>query len=129
MRPASGTPREAGYAMPAEWERHEATWLAWPHDPITFPDRIPKVERIYLAVMQALAPSERVELLVNDEAARERVRGLCGLRGIHNVRVHVVPTADAWIRDYGPIFVKRGAGGGGGRAGRGGGFETRGGER
>src|SRR5580704_8394156 len=26
------TPRALGFRMPAEWEPHEATWIAWPHN-------------------------------------------------------------------------------------------------
>ncbi|GAC1446810.1 MAG: hypothetical protein NVSMB56_09040 [Pyrinomonadaceae bacterium] len=44
--------------MPAEWHTHTATWLSFPKDPLTFPDRVPQVEEIYLQMMAALAPHE-----------------------------------------------------------------------
>ena len=100
------------YRMPAEWERHEATWLSWPKNPETFPAAIlPQVERIYLDMMAALASGEKVNLLVDDEASHARVMQLLEERGIRrNIVLHTVRTADVWMRDYGPIFVK-GAGG------------------
>lgn len=101
------TPRQRGYAMPAEWEPHEATWLAWPHDPITWPGRVPKIEGLYVEMMRALTPHERVDVLVNDAATRDRVQGKLRDEMIRNVAFHVVPTADAWMRDYGPNFLKR----------------------
>src|SRR6266545_829654 len=42
------TPAELGYRMPAEWHRHRATWLTWPKDLETWPDRVPQVEEIFL---------------------------------------------------------------------------------
>lgn len=103
----SPTPNELGYAMPAEWEPHEATWLAWPHDPLTWPGRLADVERVYLEMMRALSPHERVDLLVNDTTTRDRVKRRLDDERIRSVALHIVPTADAWIRDYGPNFLKR----------------------
>jgi len=104
---AATTPRGLGYAMPAEWTPHEATWLAWPHDPVTWPERVPQVERAYVQMIRALAPHERVELLVKDETTKARARDLLRAAGVKDgVRFHDLPTADSWIRDYGPTFVK-----------------------
>jgi agmatine deiminase len=102
----SDTPRKRGFSMPAEWEPHAATWLAWPHDPETFDD-LPAVERAYMAIIAALAPGERVNLLVRDPAMEERVRGLLDAARISTEQLSLVPLdyADAWIRDYGPTFV------------------------
>jgi agmatine deiminase len=98
------TPYALGYRMPGEWEKHRATWLAWPKDPLTFPKEvIGRVEQIYIEMIEALAREERVELLVDNLATEERVRGL--LTDTDNVRYHRIKTADVWTRDYGPIFV------------------------
>jgi len=91
--------------MPAEWERHEATWLAWPKDPLTFPSGvIEKVEVAYAKIIGSLARGERVDLLVDDQSTEVRVRRL--LESTSNVVFHRIKTADVWIRDYGPIFVR-----------------------
>src|SRR6267143_3121966 len=98
------TPYGLGYRMPGEWEKHGATWLAWPKDPLTFPKEvIGRVEQIYIEMIEALARGERVELLVDNLDTEERVRGL--LTNTDNVRYHRIKTADVWTRDYGPIFV------------------------
>ena len=95
------TPAELGFAMPAEWHRHEATWLAWPKDPITWPERVPQVESIFLQMIALLSGVERVDLLVDDAATeasvRERLRNL-PVNPV-NVRFHRIPTVDSWIRD------------------------------
>src|SRR6267378_2885873 len=101
------TPAELGYRMPAEWHRHTATWLSWPKDPETWPDRVPQVQEIFLTMMSALAPHEIVNLLVDDEATEVSVRGRCNFAGADNVRFHRIPTVDSWIRDYGPNFLIR----------------------
>jgi agmatine deiminase len=99
------TPFELGFRMPAEWERHEATWLSWPKDPLTFPDNIiDRVEQIYVKMIEALQKGERVDLLVDDQKTENRVTGL--LSSKNNVRFHKIKSADVWMRDYGPIFVK-----------------------
>jgi len=99
------TPLEQGYSMPAEWERHDATWLAWPKNPLTFPpEMVEKVERVYVQMIEALSPAESVHLLVDDEKTEEKVRSMVSPG---NLVFHLVPTADVWLRDYGPIFVKR----------------------
>jgi agmatine deiminase len=99
------TPAELGYRMPAEWHRHSATWLTWPKDPETWPDRIPQVEEIYLRMMAALAPHETVNLLVDDEDTEASVRERCAFPDAANIRCHQIPTVDSWIRDYGPNFL------------------------
>ena len=99
------TPAELGFHMPPEWHRHAATWLTWPKDPLTWPERVPQVEEAYLEIMAALAPHELVNLLVDDEATEACVRARCKFAGRENIRFRRIPTVDSWIRDYGPNFL------------------------
>jgi agmatine deiminase len=95
--------------MPAEWEMHQATWLVWPTNRETFPgDLMEEVERTYVKMIEELAVGERVELLVEDEKAKDRVVSM--IRRNNNVIFHQVKTVDVWARDYGPIFVKNSEG-------------------
>jgi agmatine deiminase len=103
------TPAAAGYVMPPEWAVHEATWLTWPKDPLTWPDRVPQVETIFLRMIEALAEHETVNLLVDDEETEGRVRARMTWPQAANVCLHRIRTVDSWIRDYGPNFVIRGA--------------------
>ena len=98
------------YRMPAEWEPHEATWLTWPTNISTWPGKMLKeVESIYLQMMQALLSGEKVHLLVPDEKTAQKVSSLLQSKkaAVQNLVPHRVKTVDTWIRDYGPIFVKR----------------------
>ncbi|HKZ02518.1 MAG TPA: agmatine deiminase family protein [Pyrinomonadaceae bacterium] len=99
------TPSELGYFMPAEWHPHAATWLAWPKDPETWPDRVEQVEEIFLEMMSALAPHEIVNVLVDDLESGQKVRQRCGFPGHGNIHFHQIQTVDSWIRDYGPNFL------------------------
>jgi agmatine deiminase len=110
-RTATGqTPRALGFSMPAEWERHEATWLAWPHNPTDWPDKVDTIRWVYTEIVRKIAPGESIRMLVNSEAAGMRaIRGLVrvGL-GVGQVEVIVHPTNRGWTRDMGPVFVRRG---------------------
>jgi agmatine deiminase len=113
-RSQSGLPSEvqlAGYRWPAEWEPHAATWLSWPHNPETWPGRLPEVEAAFVEMVRALAGRETVRIDVANEsmadgvARRLRAGGVETSRG---VELHLFPTNDAWVRDHGPVFVTRG---------------------
>ncbi len=107
MPPKTRLPHALGYHMPAEWEPHAATWLAWPHNTETWPDQLPQVQDIYIQLIEALQTSETVHLLVNDTATATHVVSTLAQRGsaAPNVVLHTYPTVDAWLRDSGPIFV------------------------
>jgi len=104
------TPRSLGFTWPAEWERHEATWLAWPHDPLTWPDCLGEAEAAFAEIACAVGRGETVHLLVRDATREARARAHLAARGARRVRFHRIPTADSWFRDYGPIVVARGRG-------------------
>jgi len=99
----SKPPGERGFRLPAEFEPHESTWMAWPHDEHTWVTGVAAAEDALLAMIDALAP-ETVNLLAR-EADRERVRSRLDERGLDNARLHVEDYADAWLRDTGPITL------------------------
>jgi agmatine deiminase len=99
------SPASLGYRMPAEWERHQGTWLSWPKDPNTFPgDILPAVEEAYVNMVVTLARGEDVHVLVDDQKAEARVKAI--LKRADRVSFHLIRTVDVWVRDYGPIYVR-----------------------
>ena len=104
----SKTPRALGYRMPAEWERHEATWLAWPHNPEDWPGKFQPIPWLYAEIVRLLARNECVHLLVQDATAESRVEGMLERAGanLDNVSFHRWQTNRVWTRDSGPIFVR-----------------------
>jgi len=105
---AEKTCREQGFYMPAEWEKHDAVWLAWPYDPTTFPDRVERVEATYLQIVKEIHLSECVNLFVASQNAKDKVIKLFEKADIDLSRINffVFDYADVWFRDYGPIFIK-----------------------
>ena len=89
--------------LPAEWEAHAATWVAWPHNAETWPGCLEGAERELSDLVRAIATSEPVRVLVQDEDHADEVRRHLGPEVA--VELHVVPTDDAWLRDTGPTFV------------------------
>ena len=77
--------------MPAEWEAHEATWIAWPHNRTDWPGRFEPIPWVYAEIVRHLARVERVNILVEDEAAEAKVRELL-------IRAHVLPQKAAYAR-------------------------------
>jgi agmatine deiminase len=109
MMIADPTPASLGYRMPAEWEPHEATWLAWPHNPDTWPGKFAPVPDIYVNMVQALHQHERIHICTNDAESAVRARGLLSKAGVDlsTIQFHEIPTNDTWARDHGPIFLTR----------------------
>ncbi len=102
------TPREQGYRMPAEWDRHEATWLAWPHNPEDWPGKFQPIPWVYAEIVRLLSAHELVHILVDDAKTEQRASGILDRAGanLNRVSFHVWPTDRVWTRDSGPIFVR-----------------------
>jgi agmatine deiminase len=91
--------------MPAEWQPHAATWMAWPHDDEQWIGMLDPVRAEFTELVRAIAREETVELLVADEESAADARARLGGAA---VRLHRVPHQDLWLRDSAPIFVTRG---------------------
>jgi agmatine deiminase len=94
--------------MPAEWEPHAATWIAWPHNPDDWPGKFQPIPWVYAEIVRHLSRVEDVHILVNDLAAERRATSILRRGGANIARLlfHHWPTDRVWLRDSGPIFVK-----------------------
>ena len=103
--PSDPTPRELGFRMPAEWEPHAATWMSWPADNDLWFGHLDGVRQEFAGLVRTIARFEAVHLLVRDAEsegdARARLSGA-------DVTYHRLPLDDVWLRDNGPMFVRRG---------------------
>ena len=101
-------PPAPGFRMPAEWEPHEATWIAWPHNRTDWPGRFAPIPWVYGEIVRKLSRVERVRILVEGRAAEEQARRVLRKVGAEEsaVEFFACPTNRGWTRDYGPIFVK-----------------------
>jgi agmatine deiminase len=100
VRPAS-----FGFRMPAEWHRHRACWMAYPHLPEEWGDAFDAARSEWLALARAVGvdAGEALELLAHDEATARVLEG--ALAEVPKLRVHVMPFGDAWTRDTAPCFL------------------------
>ncbi|PYK54284.1 MAG: agmatine deiminase, partial [Verrucomicrobia bacterium] len=99
------TPAELGYRMPAEWERHEATWLSWPRrEGISFPGSFDRVLPALRAMVAALIESESVCINVCNGAHEAEAMEVLRDLDLARITFHRVPTNEPWCRDHGPIF-------------------------
>lgn len=112
MRDLKKTPTELGFRMPAEWEPHEATWLAWPHERSDWPGKFAAIPWVYGEIVRHLSRVERVRILIQDAKAEQRARGVLKKSGaqMDAVEFFHIPTDRSWTRDYCPMFVRNGAG-------------------
>ncbi len=105
--------------MPAEWEPHHATWIAWPHNRSDWPGKFAAIPWIYAEIVRHLARVEKVNILVENETAEAKARAIlveahvlsekAGDPGQPPGKVQFFPirTNRVWTRDSGPIFVRR----------------------
>ena len=102
------TPRALGFRMPAEWEPHEATWIAWPHNRDDWPGRFTPIPWVYAEIVRKLAQVERVRILIQDRASEEAARRVLRKSGanLDAVEFFHATTDRGWTRDYGPLFVR-----------------------
>ena len=102
-------PLQGRYRMPAEWAPHAATWIAWPHNPEDWPNKFQPIPWVYCEIVRWLSRAEDVHLLVNDLATEKRATQMLRRGGANLARLHFHHwrTDRVWLRDSGPIFVKR----------------------
>jgi agmatine deiminase len=109
---SASTPAALGFRMPAEWEPHEATWLAWPHEAADWPGKLAPIPWVYGEVVRQLARGEIVRILVPDAVVEKKALALLTRIGVDRARVEFfrVPTDRSWTRDTCPLFVTDRAG-------------------
>ncbi|HYM09444.1 MAG TPA: agmatine deiminase family protein [Bryobacterales bacterium] len=93
--------------MPAEWEPHRATWIAWPHNRDDWPGKFAPIPWVYAEIVRHLHRSERVRIITTDPARPARLLARAGV-DLSRIDFFPFPTDRSWTRDYGPMFVRRG---------------------
>lgn len=101
------TPKQQGYFFPAEFAKHDATWLSWPHKEASWPGKIEAIYPVYAEFIKRVAEGEKVNINVLNEAMKQKALGHLQQVGadVGNVQFFMHPTNDAWCRDHGPAFL------------------------
>ena len=110
--PKGKTPAQLGFWMPAEWEPHEATWLAWPHEKTDWPGKFAPIPWVCAEIVHHLARVESVHLIVQNRAEEATAKQMLRQVGadLAAVKFFRAPTDRGWMRDSGPIFLRNGDG-------------------
>lgn len=100
-------PAHLGYTFPAEFAKHEATWLSWPHKEASWPGKINSIYPNYSQFVKYLAMSEYVRINVADAVMENFAKEHLQKAGVNMEKVQFFhhPTNDAWCRDHGPAFL------------------------
>lgn len=101
------TPKELGYHFPAEFAKHEATWLSWPHKEASWPGKIKTIFPVYAQFIKLLAEGEQVNINVVDERMKQNALNYLTKvsADLSRIKFFIHPTNDAWCRDHGPAFL------------------------
>ncbi|HET9054567.1 MAG TPA: agmatine deiminase family protein, partial [Cyclobacteriaceae bacterium] len=101
------TPKEQGFFFPAEFAKHTATWLSWPHKEASWPGKIETIYPVYAQFIKLVSEGQRVNINVVDEAMKQKALRHIVEAGtdVSKVNFFIHPTNDAWCRDHGPAFV------------------------
>lgn len=102
MKPTQTVPR-----MPAEWEPHASTWLAWPHYRGDWPGKFEPIAWVYAEIVRHLGRRERIDLIVNSATSEKHAHKVLSKANAfsNNVRFRRWPTNRVWTRDSGCTFV------------------------
>ena len=108
MTDISDAPAEHGFRMPAEWERHEATWIAWPHEKTDWPGKFSPIPWVYGEIVRHLSRVEKVRILVQDREQAQKARRVLKKSNadLNAIEFIEASTNRSWTRDYCPIFIK-----------------------
>lgn len=104
---SDNNPKDLGYYFPAEFDRHTATWLSWPHKEESWPGKIQTVYPVYAQFIKFVSEDEKVNINVADEGMQQEALSHLQKVGANLTNIHFFfhPTNDAWCRDHGPAFL------------------------
>lgn len=101
------TPKQLGFYFPAEFEKHEATWLSWPHKEASWPGKIKTIYKPYCEFIKVVSKGEKIRINVSNSNMKAfAIQHLVDADvDLHNIEFYFHPTNDAWCRDHGPAFI------------------------
>jgi agmatine deiminase len=105
MTGAMTTPRDDGFAMPAEWGVHAGCWMIWPERTDNWRLGAKPAQAAFTAVATAISRFEPVTMMVS---ARQFANAAAVLPAA--VRVVEMSSNDSWCRDVGASFLVNAAG-------------------
>ncbi len=102
------TPAHLSYRLPAEWEKHEATWLGWPHNRSDWPGKFAPIPWVYAEIVRRISAGEKVRIVVESREHEKQARAVLIAADVDvaNVEFYILKTDRGWTRDSGPQFIR-----------------------
>ena len=99
---------QSQYRLPAEWEKHEATWIGWPHNKEDWPGKFIPIIWVYSEIVRKISEGEKVRIMVeSSDHKKKAIRSLQDSNvDLANVEFFILKTDRGWTRDSGPVFIK-----------------------
>ncbi len=96
------------YRLPAEWEKHEATLLAFPHEKSDWPGKFDAIKWVFVEIIKNIVKYEKVLLIVKSEKQLNEVNELLSVSNVENSKIkYIIRDTDRnWMRDSGPFSIK-----------------------
>lgn len=96
------------YRLPAEWEKHRGTIIAWPHNREDWPGKFHPIPWVYVEIVRKLSVDEKVFIVVNSKQSENRIRKMLSKSGVNlkQIKIFKLTTNRGWMRDSCPAFVK-----------------------
>ncbi len=107
---ASNISTNKDFRLPAEWEKHEATWLGWAHNKEDWPGKFTPIPWVYAEIVKNLYPGEIVRIVSESKEHVKKIKSVLAAANVEskNVEFFILKTDRGWMRDSGPAFVKEG---------------------
>jgi agmatine deiminase len=95
------------YRLPAEWEPHEATFIAWPNLCESWSDSYLLISWLFTEIVRVLTRFEFVHVICHDELVVPELEKLFNAMEINpkTYSLHVISHSYHWLRDSGPTSV------------------------
>jgi len=97
------------YKLPPEWSQHEATWIGWPYNKSDWPGKFSTIPYVYAEIVKYISRGEKVRIFVQSKEHKlkaEKILKDCDV-SLSNIEFFIKKTDRGWLRDSGPIFVKK----------------------
>jgi agmatine deiminase len=101
----------SNFKLPAEWEEHKATWIAWPYNKSDWPGKFSPIPFVYTEIVKYISRGEKVRIFVQSKEHKLNAEKALKDSNVDliNVEFFIKKTNRGWLRDSGPVFVKGGS--------------------
>ncbi|MFN4112262.1 MAG: agmatine/peptidylarginine deiminase [Ignavibacteria bacterium] len=96
------------FRLPAEWEKHSATWIGWPFNKEDWPGKFEPIPWVFAEIVKKISEGEQIFILVQNEVHRKSASQVLKKVGVDFTQITFVQqkTDRNWLRDSSPFFVK-----------------------